>query len=78
MTLNFKKIAKSLGLKNVEGEIPGEKTCGDCNGALRLGEEKKEKVTEKIFAYCPQCRKKVCLVFEGRFPPGIKVGSHDD
>jgi len=65
-------------LEDVKIEIAGEKTCKDCNGALRLGEEKKEKVTPKIFAYCPRCRKRDRLVYEGRFQPGIKMERHDD
>ncbi len=81
--VNFNKIAKELGLKDLGVAEVGSPTCDDCQTPLRLGEEilSKEmavKVTKKKFAYCPKCRKRAFLAFEERFPPGIKFEPHND
>ncbi len=80
---SFKKIAREMGLKDVGEAEVGSPVCEKCDTPLRLGEEilskeQKAKVTKKTFAYCPKCRKRAFLALEDRFPPGIKIGSHDD
>jgi hypothetical protein len=72
--LNVKKIAKSLGLKYVGGEIPGEKNCRKCQSALKLGEDRHGNTQ----AFCPKCEEIVRTVYVPRFSPGIKVESHND
>ena len=80
---SFRKIAREIGLKDVGEAKIGSPVCEKCDTPLRLGEEilckeQKAKVTKKTFAYCPNCRKRAFLALEDRFPPGIKVGPHDD
>jgi uncharacterized protein (UPF0212 family) len=72
--LNVKKIAKSLGLKYVKGEVPGEKNCQKCQSELQLGTDENGYTQ----AFCPKCKKIVKTVYVPRFSPGIKVESHND
>lgn len=70
----FKKIAKELGLEDLNQDFPGDKICKSCGGKLRLGKDKNNYGQ----AYCPKCKKIIRTVFMPRFSPGIKVEPHDD
>ena len=71
---NFKKIAKELGLEDLNQDLPGDKTCENCGGKLRLGRDK----NSYDQSYCPKCRKIVRTVLVPRFPPGVKIKPHND
>lgn len=71
---NFRRIARKLELED-EGEAAfGDKVCPDCGTGLRFGKDGQE----YTWSYCPKCRKKIQSVLMPRFPPGIKVSSHND
>ena len=71
---NFNKIAKKLGLEDLDQDFPGDKTCKDCGSKLRLGKDEHD----YQWSYCPKCQVRVRTVAIPRFSPTIKVLPHDD
>jgi uncharacterized protein (UPF0212 family) len=71
---NFRKIAGKLGLED-QGEASfGDKICPDCGTGLRFGQDG----GKYTWSYCPKCRTRIQSVLIPRFPPRIKVPSHND
>lgn len=78
-----KIVAWKLGLKDLGPELlSSQKKCEKCGTQLRLGEKiikdfRKGKVAQRVFAYCPKCKKISHHAREGRQPP-IKFEKSDD
>lgn len=71
---NFKKIAKKLGLEDLEKDFVGDKECKDCGGKLRLGMGQ----NRYGYSYCPKCKKIISTVSMPRFSKSIKLLPHND
>jgi len=70
---NFKKVAKKLGLRDMEESTIGDEFCQDCGSKLRFGKDEQN----CTLSYCPKCKKRIATVFTPRFPT-IEISPHDD